>query len=94
MRKISNHREQLEIKMKAEENRKDEKTTMLKFEKLSLITGNCIFIGIVGLIISIILGKHILFWIGIIIMMILFTITFNKLNELNKKIEKIERSKK
>ena len=47
--------------MKAEENRKDEKTTMLKFEKLSLITGNCIFIGIVGLIISIILGKHILF---------------------------------
>ena len=80
--------------MKAEENRKDEKTTMLKFEKLSLITGNCIFIGIVCLIISIILGKHILFWIGIIIMMILFTITFNKLNELNKKIEKIERSKK
>lgn len=80
--------------MKAEENRKDEKTTMLKFEKLSLITGNCIFIDIVGLIISIILGKHILFWIGIIIMMILFTITFNKLNELNKKIEKIERSKK
>ena len=94
MRKISNHREQLEIKMKAEENRKDEKTTMLKFEKLSLITGNCIFIGIVGLIISIILEKHILFWIGIIIMMILFTITFNKLNELNKKIENIERSKK
>ena len=80
--------------MKAEENRKDEKTTMLKFEKLSLITGNCIFIGTVGLIISIILGKHILFWIGIIITMILFTITFNKLNELNKKIEKIERSKK
>lgn len=80
--------------MKAKENRKDEKTTMLKFEKLSLITGNCIFISIVGLIISIILGKHILFWIGIIIMMILFTITFNKLNELNKKIEKIERSKK
>ena len=80
--------------MKAEENRKDEKTTMLKFEKLSLITGNCIFIGIVGLIISIILGKHILFWIGIFIMMILFTITFNKLNELNKKIEKIERSEK
>lgn len=80
--------------MKAEENRKDEKTTMLKFEKLSLITGNCIFISIVGLIISIILEKHILFWIGIIIMMILFTITFNKLNELNKKIEKIERSKK
>ena len=76
--------------MKAEENRKDEKTTMLKFEKLSLITGNCIFC----LIISIILGKHILFWIGIIIIMILFTITFNKLNELNKKIEKIERSKK
>ena len=94
MRKISNHREQLEINMKAEENRKDEKTTMLKFEKLSLITGNCIFIGIVGLIISIILEKHILFWIGIIIMMILFTITFNKLNELNKKIENIERSKK
>ena len=70
------------------------KTTMLKFERLSLITGNCIFIGIVGLIISIILEKQILFWIGIIIMMILFTITFNKLNELNKKIENIERSKK
>lgn len=77
--------------MKTDEDRKYEKTTMLKFEKLSLITGNCIFIGIGGLIISIILGKHILFWIGIIIMMILFTITFNKINELNKKIERSEK---
>lgn len=77
--------------MKTDEDRKYEKTTMLKFEKLSLITGNCIFIGIGGLITSIILGKHILFWIGIIIMMILFTITFNKINELNKKIERSEK---
>ena len=71
---------------------------MNKFEKFFLISGNLIFICICGLIYSTYncffnCGKkiEIIFWIIFILMEIRFTIIFNKINNLAKKIERKEK---
>jgi hypothetical protein len=64
---------------------------MLKFEKLTIIFGNLIWVGMGGLGHSIFVKPRlILFWILFTITMIGFTITFNKINYLSKKIERKE----
>lgn len=67
------------------------KHMMLKFEKLVIIFGNLIWVGIGGLGYSI-FAKHYLipYWVLFTITMIGFTITFNKINFLSKKIERKE----